>query len=64
MKNEFKNYEFILASTQNKGFFKVPLSCIIQYQGFFCFCTADIPKNYLEVDRSLKHLFSNQIKKL
>lgn len=40
---EFKNYDYILRLTRNKGRIRVPLSLIVEYKGFVAFAKASIP---------------------
>ena len=41
--HEFKNFEYILRLTHNKGKIRVPLSMMIEYKGFTAFAKVIIP---------------------
>lgn len=41
--NEFKNYDYILRLTRNKGKLRVPLAMISEYKGFTVMAKAIIP---------------------
>ena len=41
--HEFKNFDYILKLTHNKGKIRVPLSMIIEYKGFTAFAKVMIP---------------------
>jgi|JI9StandDraft_2_1071091.scaffolds.fasta_scaffold354848_2 hypothetical protein len=34
IKNEWRNYNYILTATRNQGVIRVPLACIVEYKGF------------------------------
>lgn len=41
---EFRNYDYILSLTANKGRIRVPLSMVVEYKGFICVVKAVIPE--------------------
>lgn len=41
--HEFKNYDYILKITKNKGKLRVPLSMITHYKGFSIYAKVLIP---------------------
>jgi hypothetical protein len=43
--HEFKNYEYILRLTQNKGKIRVPLSMLTNYKGFTVFAKVLVPSS-------------------
>lgn len=50
--HEFKNYDYILRLTQNKGKIRVPLCMMTHYKGFTVFAKVLIPtaENYENMD--------------
>lgn len=41
--NEFKNFNYILSLTHNKGKIRIPLSAVIEYKGFVVFAKVIVP---------------------
>lgn len=40
---EWKNYDYLLQITRNKGNIRVPLACLIFYKGFVCLVKVQTP---------------------
>ena len=41
--NEFKNVNYVLRLTHNKGKIRVPLSSVVEYKGFAVFAKVIVP---------------------
>ena len=41
---EFKNYDYVLQITNNKGRIRVPLAMTVEYKGFLCLAKAIVPE--------------------